>query len=54
MSVFEPLAGPDRPNIVTVVLIVVVHVAVVEVHHPRAVCIPGATLLIYFMLISSL
>ena len=31
----EPLAGTDRPHIVIVVPVVVVHVAVVRVHTPR-------------------
>ncbi len=36
-----PLAGTDGTHIVTVVHIVVVHVAVTEVHAPRVVRITG-------------
>jgi hypothetical protein len=43
MLVFKPLSGTYWTYIVIVVLIVVVHVAVVEVHDPRVVCIPRAT-----------
>ena len=37
----KPLAGADRPNIIFVVLIVVVHVAVVIIHDPDVALIPG-------------
>ena len=41
----KPLAGTNWPDIVTVVLVIVVHIAVVEVHDPGVARIAGNFLL---------
>ena len=42
-TLFLPLSRPQTPDTVVVVLIVVVHVAIVEIHVPRVVGIRRIT-----------